>query len=60
MNVELWGPNAWGIMVEQLVKKNEIKCELNKGSSRINNNVNAMDDETMVAYSLWQKKLIWR
>jgi hypothetical protein len=45
---------AWGIVVEQLAKN--VKSNMNqiKVNPQLNNNINEVDDATMVACSLWQ------
>jgi hypothetical protein len=57
-NVKLWGPKAWGIVVEQLATKVKSNMNCIEVNAQLSNNINAMDDATMVASSLCQKKFI--
>jgi hypothetical protein len=47
-NAKLWGPKAWGIVVEQLAKKVKSNVNWIEVNPWLSNNINAMDDATMV------------
>ncbi len=53
-NAKLWGVEAWGIVIEQLVKKMKSNVNWIKFNPQLSNNINAVDDATMVAYFLWK------
>jgi len=51
-NVELWGPRAWGIVVEPLATKVKSNMNFIEVNAWLSFNINVVDDATMVTSSL--------